>query len=619
MRTIPRKLLSLIAFLIIVVIAIVAVVVYLAMPQQKPTPTPVTIKPDNHISPNIGQQLDVEVTRIRSRALYDTMMTRGTAWRHPPQFYWIIDVDGKEADSLGTVGYGDNGLFTTWDSERMDTRIPFRVVDEQPTSQVTIKIMQRETTGLLGRRTVDVQAEVINLTYDYRTGRWTGDDSFTDPTGYGHYLGANYEVWFNLYQSDYDHDGIPYWTEVNVLGTDPYIDDSVLDPDHDGIPTSWEWRWGFNPFVADNFTNLDPDFDGLSVYDEYTLRNYYANPFYPEMYIEADFMAKRGPFDLPHVLFKETQGMIDELFARHNITVWIDDGWSDGPKNGGGEYLPFVKSMEDVNGGQAYAFYQHNFAQERHGLFRYVIVANKLGWAIPMKFNYYDTILIGQGWRPVIKTHLALTQRYSRVAEAKALLHELGHTLGLLPYTFPGVDIMPPTGARWPSMPADEYLAYEKDYHSVMNYNYVWKDRRLVDFSHGENGQYDENDWDHIYIPVFNRDARAVEETADENFEDYEMVNETPYPFVEGWINASANLTKSLPASMSFKVYDNIGSGIKVLVNPHVIGNATWNVRVYARPSIDPFPTTQSWTLMAEGYLDSAGKLTFYSSGQKLI
>jgi len=548
------------------------------------------------------------------------MMTRSTAWKNPPQFYWIIDVDDKEANSLGTVGYGDAGLFTTWDSNRMDTRIPFRVVDEQPTSQITIHIMQRQTVGLLGRRTIEVQAEIINLTYDYRTGRWTGDDSFKDSDGYGHYLGSNYEVWFNLYQSDYDHDGIPYWTEVNVLGTDPYIDDSQLDPDHDGIPTSWEWRWGYNPFVADNFSSLDPDFDGLSVLKEYQLRNFYANPYYPEMYIETDFMQKRGPFDLPHVFTKESQGMIDELFARHNITVWFDDGWTDGPKNGGGEYLPFIKSFEDVNGGQALAFYQHNFAQERHGLFRYVIVANKLGWAIPMKFNYYDTILIGSGWRPTLKSQLALTPRYHRVGEAKAILHELGHTLGLLPYTFPGVDITTPIGTRYPSMSKDAYAAYLEDYHSIMNYNYIWKDRSLVDFSHGANGApYDENDWDHIYIPTFNQDARAVEETADENFEDYEMVNTSAYPMLEGWVNASANLTKSLPASMTFKVYSNIGSTVKVLVSQYPLGNSTWNVKVYARPNIDPFPTTQSWTLVAEGHMDASGRLSFYSSGQKLI
>ena len=47
------------------------------------------------------------------------------------------------------------------------------------------------------------------MNYDYRTGRWDGkDDSFMDVDGYGHYVGETFEVWFNIYQTDYDHDGV---------------------------------------------------------------------------------------------------------------------------------------------------------------------------------------------------------------------------------------------------------------------------------------------------------------------------------------------------------------------------------------------------------------------------
>ncbi len=558
--------------------------------------------------------------RIRNRGLYDLMLKKGNSWKTTPQFYWIIDVDGKEADSLGTVGTGSTGLFVTWDTIGLDNRIPFRVVDETPTSDVTIRIMERETSGLLGRRTNDVQKEIINLTYNYRTGRWTGDDSFKDADGYGHYLGQNYEIWFDLYQSDYDHDGIPYWTEVNVLHTDPTVDDSQLDPDHDGIPTSWEWYWGFNPFVADNFSTLDPDFDGISVLGEYQLRNYQADPFYPEMYFEVDSMQKYAFFDLPHIFYKESQEMICEIYARHNISVWIDDGWADGPSNGGGEYLPFIKSFEDVNGGQILGFYNHNFALERHGLFRYIIMGNRMTWSTPSTFNHYDSIEIGTGWNAMFVKRAAFTARMQRVCIAKAVLHEVGHTLGLLPFAFPGNDIEGPASVRWPSMPADEYNKYLDEYHSIMNYKYIWTDRTLVDYSHGQNGApYDQNDWDHIYLPTFNRDARAVEETADKSFEDYEMFNETAYPQVEGWANASTNLTKSLPASMSFKVYNNLDSKIRIMTNPHSVGNSSWNVRVYARPNIDPFPVIQSWTLVAEGRLDASGRLSFYADGQSPV
>jgi len=37
------------------------------------------------------------------------------------------------------------------------------------------------------------------------------------------------------------------WVEVNIINTDPTVDDTKLDPDDDKIPTYWEWNWGYNP------------------------------------------------------------------------------------------------------------------------------------------------------------------------------------------------------------------------------------------------------------------------------------------------------------------------------------------------------------------------------------
>ncbi|MEM0466973.1 MAG: hypothetical protein QXX20_05180 [Candidatus Thermoplasmatota archaeon] len=585
--------------------------------EQKPDESLVHQK-DDRISPLGGQQLTIEINRIRNRALYDKMLKLGTSWREKPKFYWVCTVDGEEANSFGTVGYGSEGLFVAWDSLLMDTRIPFRVTDEQPTSSVTISIVERSYSGLLKRRYSDTVKETIELTYDYRTGRWHGDDAFQDADGYGHFLGKNYELWFTLYQNDYDRDGIPYWTEVNILGTDPMVDDSVLDPDTDGIPTAGEWKWGYHPFIPDDHRHLDPDFDGITNLNEYALRKYFADPYRPDMYIETDFMQKRGPFDLPHIFFKESQQMIIEIFARHGINVYIDDGWPDGPSNGGGEMLPFIESFEDVNGGQVLGFYLHNFADERKGVFRYVIVGNKLGWCTPSQYNGYDTILVGNGWKPTIKTRLAFTPRHQRVCVAKGVLHELGHSLGLLPYTFPGNDITTPVGVRYPSMSKEDYEGYLNQYHSIMNYKYIWADRTLVDFSDGKNGApYDQNDWLHIYLPTFNHDARAVEETEDEDFEDYELFDEMILPQIPGWKNLTEKqILSSLP---TFKVYDTITSTTYVLVHPDAKNATQWNIKVYARPDIEPFPVIQSWTLVAEGSIDTHGKITFYNPSQPLI
>ena len=58
------------------------------------------------------------------------------------------------------------------------------------------------------------------LEYSIKTGHWTGDDELPDPSGYGRLCGCDdgtiyvknrdSELWFNIYQNDYDGDGIPY-------------------------------------------------------------------------------------------------------------------------------------------------------------------------------------------------------------------------------------------------------------------------------------------------------------------------------------------------------------------------------------------------------------------------
>ncbi len=340
--------LVLLVILILVVAGAVGYFIFIKMGKKQVTvlsPKPIY---DDRISPDINQGLTVEVLRIRNRGLMDRMLRVGTSWRNTPSFYWIIDVDGKVADSLGHIGLGSTGTFVTWDNMGLETKQNYYIGEEHATSDIALSIREQVKTGLFGRKTNEVEKELIHVVYDYRTGRWSGDDTMMDADGYGHYLGDYYEVWFNVYQADFDHDGIPYWTEVNVLGTDPTIDDSILDPDGDGIPTSWEWKWGYDPWVWDDHRNLDPDVDGLNNLEEYQMKKYFANPFQPDIYIETDGMNRKNRRDIEHVFWKESQQMIIERFAQHGVWVYIDDGWKDGPVNGGGEMLPFINEMDDV-------------------------------------------------------------------------------------------------------------------------------------------------------------------------------------------------------------------------------------------------------------------------------
>ena len=223
------------------------------------------------ISPDINQGLILEILRIRHRGIVDAMMARGNGWKNAPRFYFISNIDGLEyvsKDVHAAGGASSETLFNTWDTMFLENKINSDSEEEQEKSEIILKIVERKNSGFLGRKTQDITQETITITYDFKTGRWEGTDSYNDSDGYGHYIGDTFEVWFNVYQTDQDFDRIPYWAEVNLLKTDPYTDDSKLDPDMDGCPTFWEWKWGYNPLNYDNHSTLDPD-----TYQAFHLKN----------------------------------------------------------------------------------------------------------------------------------------------------------------------------------------------------------------------------------------------------------------------------------------------------------------------------------------------------------
>jgi hypothetical protein len=359
-----------------------------------------------------------------------------------------------------------------------------------------------EERSFLRKTIVEKEMESFKVTYDFRTGRWTGDDSFNDSDGYGHYNGSNYEIWFSLTQTSDDGDIIPWWVETNILGTDPECDDSHLDPDNDGIPTEWEWKWGYDPLKPDNHTTLDPDHDGLQNTEEYFMEKWLADPYHMEIYLEVDYMDQtpkklfnRDGWDgWIHTFYYESQQMIIERFNEHGISVHIDDG----RMGGGGDILPFGR------GGGAYqqetgvvsGFYHNNFDDDRKGIFRYIVIAYGGGWCHPQDENhYYDCICVPHNRQfNINQLSLALSERTKRIGQAVQVLHELGHSLGFLLTHCGGVDN---TTNRHPDDPDYPWL----DYVSAMNYDYFML--RYFDYSDGSNGKYDEDDWGTLDLTFF--------------------------------------------------------------------------------------------------------------------
>ncbi len=469
---------------------------------------------DPRIAPYENQGVIFEILRIRHRGLLDKLLTPGGSWRTKPEFYFITNIDGMEhvSKDVQQQQTAKEILFNTWDSIFQENKIMRTAEQEQDTSEITLTIVEREKIGLLGRRTRDVEKDSFTVTYCYRTGRWTGDNNFGEKEGYGYYLGETFEIWFNIYQPDFDNDYIPYWTEVNILGTDPTKADSKLDKDEDGIPTYWEWKWGYNPFTWDDHFTLDPDMDSLTNIWEYRLEKYFADPFIENIYLEVDFMERTGLiFDPPTIFYEETKQALIERYAQHNIKVFFDNGWPNTPQNGGGTIVPYIEMMSQ-DSGMILQYYNNYFPDERKGGFIYLLLGYLIsgGFQHPAKGNVYDTIYIWDipfgSLTPIetMKAWIGLgrlpTPRGARIGQAGILLHELGHFGGLVSEYFEGVDkAIPNSGAAaFDILKPKEYKETWGKYRSVMNYAYALSQ---LDYSNGQNGPpYDFNDWANLHF-----------------------------------------------------------------------------------------------------------------------
>jgi hypothetical protein len=620
--------LALVAILVVAILALssfAAIIFLYEEPEEEPIAVD-EIEFDDRISPFESQRLHVEILRIRNRGLTDRMMTTGTSWKNPPEFYWVSDVDGDIGDTYeieAAGGVTGSGTFTLWDNMLKECRANYDIDEEQETSKVKLSIMEIQKTGLLGRNEVSVEKESFSVTYDYRTGHWYGkDDHLGDSDGYGHYVGEEYEIWFNIYQNDNDRDGIPFWTEVNIYGFDPTVSDKFADPDNDGIPSSWEWKYGYDPTTYDNHIQLDPDIDGIENTEEYMLAKYFSDPFAPDIYIEADGMKKGGLLDWEHYLFKESQQMVIEKLLEIGINVYFDDGWPDGPINGGGEMLDFVSELDEVVQGAMLRWYKHNFADERKGVFRYLIVANNAGFITPSEYNGYDHMVLDTSLRKTYLKRFAFTPRFQRVVLAKGVLHEIGHSIGLEPWVFYGIDSIPGGNFRWPeSITDEEYQHYNVDYKSIMNYNYMFhafdrEKRYLFDFSDGSRGEYDFDDYAHIYLPSFQRDSEAVEEPMLDTFEDFNKVDKFPEPVYKTWVYHE-NLTNEFKEDLSIFKFDIDNAPeyeyrIYVPTECKDLKEDNIRFRVYVKPMIKPIMSR--WILIEEGNLNTEEhELEFYS------
>ncbi len=348
----------------------------------------------------------------------------------------------------------------------------------------------------------------ISITYDIKTGRWYGDDyNIGDTSGYGRVCGTgdgsiykdenDCELWFNIHQNDYDNDGLPYWVETYVYGTDPNINNTGEDNDEDGVPIEWEHKWGFNPNIWEDHGHFDPDGDSINNIEEFLSSNFHSDPYRKDVFLEIDFM-EDGPKGQKSIVPEKAKELLKNPFHRQNIVFHLDTG-----EVCGGEVIPYDKNVKI---GELLKIYQDYFLHNdennwRRGVFHYGIVVyhcNPAGFAFSGDVSpYYGYIPGTNGFiisskriESYARTSLTTLEYYY----ASAIMHEMGHNFGMRWGEPFGCD------SQLSKYPWQIGYWFYRNYKSIMNYRYTYK---ILDYSDGSHGRRDHNDWKNLGFSYF--------------------------------------------------------------------------------------------------------------------
>jgi hypothetical protein len=354
----------------------------------------------------------------------------------------------------------------------------------------------------------------VNLRYSTRTGHWRGDDycsyepSSFDSSGYGRLNGCDdgsiyqkdmdCELWFDIYQNDYDNDGIPYWTETEIYKTDPTVNDRGRDDDNDFIPIEWEHKWGhyyerhsghywyYNPFVWENHTILDPDGDGLSNIIEYQMEEWGTDPFRKDVFVELDVMESDANGQV--ICFPTaSEELLYTAFNRQNVILHLDSGCM-----GGSDIIPYdeLTDYDELRDMYDNYFLHNDENNARGGIFHYGVMVYCAQGASGFVFQP-DAFQISL--KGMLDKKIQFPWLQQDVIFASAYMHELGHTFDFNPIPGHNEDCYYPLQIGW-------WLV--GSYKSCMNYRYMYY---TVDYSDGSRGKNDFDDWERMDMTYFQR------------------------------------------------------------------------------------------------------------------
>jgi len=494
---------------------------------------------ETDLDPLVDSTVTVEIQKIRSLEKRDlqTHHIEKIDWFNDPDFYVKVFINDVEFTS------------PVWHNTRYIENVGWSAKLNVPDDEEIVKIRIELWDWNFGKeKRCDVScinydgsdnyrtSFGVDLTYSIATGHWWGDDFAyeetisADPSGYGRLNGCDdgsiyqlerdCELWFNIYQNDFDNDGIPYWTETNVYGTDPEACDLGRDDDGDLVPIEWEHKWGhfawynwhedkyehawiYDPFEWEDHENLDPDLDGLDNVEEYLTSQWGSDPFRQDIFLEIDQM-EIGPNGEGNTIPQLTKDLLKDAFRRHNIVLHIDDGCMEG----GQIDIPFD---EDTTRHELENIYFNFFLNGdrnywRKGVFHYGLVVYHAGYAgfVFVGDDKLDCFQVSTKAHDQIPRKHPILNRIvwadmnmediRAVVYAGAMMHETGHTLGIFHDNTPGCD------DQEGKMPWQISFWKWRPYKSVMNYEYVYK---MVDYSDGSRGRNDFDDWGRIDLTRF--------------------------------------------------------------------------------------------------------------------
>ena len=177
-----------------------------------------------------------------------------------------------------------------------------------------------------------------------------------------------------------------------------------------------------------------------------------------------------------------------DRFAEHNISLHVDQG-----ELTGGEEIPYITNFDFSELVDLYwDYFLHNdLNNPRKNIFHYGIICDEgpgngfafIGWAHLNSFCISVDELVKN--QPLFERGWLITC---------GSMHEMGHTLGLIADDFRGIDNQATIKLKYTD------FWYCRSYKSCMNYRYTYT---ILDYSDGDNGKIDYNDWGRMEFDFF--------------------------------------------------------------------------------------------------------------------